>query len=218
MKISIEEIEKVIKSTLKDAMVLNTNSVYEKIDGSEDLKLIIFFNKVFNENSALLYTKLIFVVNHEKQDLVNNSFLYLYDLNCVYNNIDFEDIEDFKKKLRSIFKNEKFGKNILILSEFIKSPALSINDWLKENNVNELSVLGIKYDPKISIMPCKSLFFAFEISLSNQQKMELTITKEREGKYIYNFKIDDQSITLEKNNLNTLIEVIGDVLKNNFIK
>lgn len=218
MKISIEEIENAIKYVLKDAMVLNTNSVYEKIDGSDDMKLVIFFNKIFNKNSALLYTKLIFVVNHEKIDLVNNSFIYLYDLNCIYKNVDFEDIEDFKKKLKSIFKSQKFGKNLLILSEFIKSPALTINDWLKDNNVNELSVLGLKYDPKVSIMPCKSLFFSFEISLSNQQSMELTITKEREGKYIYNFKIDDRSITLEKNNLNTLIEVIGDVLKNNFVK
>ena len=74
MNISIKEIETSIKEILYDSDVLNTESVYEKIENSDDLKLVIFFNKLFSEDNSILYTKLIFKVNQEKTNLVKNSF------------------------------------------------------------------------------------------------------------------------------------------------
>jgi len=217
MNISIEEIEKAIKETLKEAMVLDSSSVYEGIEGSENLKLVIFFNKLFNKSTSVLYTKLIFIVNQEKTKILNNSFSYLYDINCIYKGVEFEDTNDFKKKLNSIFKNEKFGKNILILSEFVKSPSLKINDWFKENKITELSVVGLKYEPKVKIIPCDSLSFSFNMDLNNNENVELIITKEKQGKFIYNFKIHNDTINVEKNNLTDLVSIIGSTLKQKYI-
>ena len=192
MKISIDDINRAIKDTIGNTLILDNSSVYEKVENSDNLKLIIFLNKLFYKQTSVLYTKLIFVVNKEKTYLISNSFMYLYDINCIYKNVEFEDVEDFKKKLKDILNNDKFGVNIKILSEFIKTPALLINNWFSKNDITEISVMGLKYDPKILIVPCSSLFFSFTINLNNNETVELTITKEKENMYVYNFKIQDQ--------------------------
>jgi len=213
MVITIEEIEKIIKNILDDSDILNTESVYEHIDGQDNKqKLVIFFNKIFGEHQSILYTKLIFIVDIDKINLVDNTFLYLFDINCQYNNVDFDDLEELEEKLDNIIKKHKFGPNINILSEFIEKPAFLINDWLKDHNINNFSISNIKYNPKIYIIPCKSLFFSFIITVNNQ-KIELNITKNK--KFIYSFMFNKETITVEKNNLKTLVETIGDTLKNN---
>jgi len=214
MEISIKDIEKSIKNALGEADVLNTESVYESIDGSNDLKLVIFINKLFNKSNSILYTKLIFVVGDSKKYLVNNSFLYLYDINCNYSNIDFVDTTDFEKKLKNIIKNEKFGPDIKVLSAFIESPAVLINEWFNKNNINELSITNVRYNPKMYIMPCKSLFFSFVISVNNID-IEFNLKKEGKDNYDFNFKINDQNLSVQKTTLKSLVETIGDVLKNN---
>ncbi len=89
-----------------------------------------------------------------------------------------------------------------------------MNEWLNENDITDISVTGFKYDPKIMIMPCKSLFFSFIVNLSNEQSIELEISKENEDFYIFKFKILDNYETVEQENLNNLVQVIGDTLKN----
>ena len=213
MNITIEEVEKTIKNVLGESDVLNTSSVYEHIDGEDNKqKLVIFFNKIFGDHDSILYTKLIFVTDIEKVNLVDNTFLYLYDINCQYNNKDFDDLEDLEEQLDNIINNAKFGPSLKILSEFIEKPAFLINDWLKEHKVSEFSVSSIKYNPKTHIVPCKSLFFSFDIEV-NGMLIELNITKNEV--YIYSFKINNETIVVEKNDLKTLVEIIGDTLKNN---
>jgi len=214
MEISIKEIERSIKNVFSGAEVLKTNSVYESIDDSDNLKLIIFINKLFEKNISVLYTKLIFVVDSKKINLVNNSFLYLYDINCNYSNVDFTDTDDFEKKLKNIIKNEKFGTDLKILSKFIEYPAFSINEWFKKNLISALSITNVKYDPKMFIMPCKSLFFSFKITVNNID-IDFTIKKENNETYIFTFNINDEIINIEKPNLKTLISTIGTTLKNN---
>ena len=81
MEITIKEIESSIKKVFNGAEILNTESVYESINDSGNLKLIIFLNKLLDKTISVLYTKLIFIVNDDKSKLINNSFLYLYDIN-----------------------------------------------------------------------------------------------------------------------------------------
>ena len=213
MIISIEEVEETIMNVLGDSDILNTESVYEHIKGSDDKqKLVIFFNKIFGEENSIIYTKLIFVTDIEKINLETNSFLYLYDINCEYNNVEFDDLEDLETKLSNIIKKHKFGDNIKILSEFVEKPSFLVNDWLKENKVDNFSVTSIKYSPKIHTIPCKSLFFSFIIDVNNIE-VEMNITKT--DKIIYSFVINNETITIEKQNLKTLIETVGDTLKNN---
>ena len=213
MNITIEEVEKTIKTVLGDSDILNTSSVYEHIKGEDNKqKLVIFFNKIFGDHDSILYTKMIFITDIEKVNLVDNTFLYLYDINCQYNNVDFEDLEELEKKLEDIIQKAKFGPNLKILSEFIEKPSFLINDWLKEHKVNNFSVSSIKYNPKTHIVPCKSLFFSFDIEI-NGLSISLNITKE--NTFNYSFMINNETIVIEKNDLRTLVETIGDTLKNN---
>lgn len=214
MEITIKEIENSIKKIFKDSDILNTEYVYESIKDSNNLKLVIFINKLFKENVSVLYTKLIFVVNGDKTKLVNNSFLYLYDINCKYTNVDFSDINDFEKILRHIIDNQIFGDNLKILSKFIENPSFLINEWLKKNNINNISVLNIKYNPKMYITPCKLLSFSFNINVNNID-VEFNLKKKEKQSFIFNFHINNNIIDVEKPNLNTFIETIGNVLKNN---
>ena len=106
MTITIEEVETTIKEVFGNSDILNSTSIYEKIPNeTERLKLVIFFNKIFGEQDAIIYTKLIFVTDIDKINILNNSFLYLFDINCQYNNIEFDDIEELKQKLENIISN-----------------------------------------------------------------------------------------------------------------
>jgi hypothetical protein len=214
MVITIEEVETTIKEIFGESDILNTTSIYEKIPNEpEKLKLVIFFNKIFGEQDAIIYTKLIFVTDIDKINILNNSFLYLFDINCQYNNVEFEDIDELAEKLKNIITNQKFGKDIKILSEFIEKPSFLVNEWLTKNKINNFSVNSIKYNPKNHIIPCKSLVFTFDINVNNTV-IELNISKINDI-FIYSFIINKKNITIEKRNMNTLIETIGDVLKNN---
>lgn len=214
MIITIEDISNSIKEIFKDAEILSTDTIYEKIDDSENLKLIVFFNKMVDK-TLVIYTKFIFIVNKEKTQLVNNSFSYLYDVNCVYHKKNFEDIEDFKKNAKNIFDNKEFGINTKVLSQFVENPAFLINDWFEKNDVTNLSVFSVTYSPKIHVMPCKSLFFSFNININNTNDVELIIRKENSNQFNFSFRIFDKTISINKNDLNTLVETVGDTLKNN---
>ena len=217
MNISIDEIYKATKEKFDESQILTVDHVYEKIEDSDDLKLVIAFNKLYYKKTQVLHTKLIFVVDSDKQYLTKNECLYLYDINCLYKSVYFENIDEFKKNISDIFKKNKFGKNIKILSEFIKAPAVMINEWFSKNDVNEISIYGFKYDPQVTMIPCKYLAFNFDINISNKHDVKLNITKERDGLFRFDFQIYDKFIHVEKNNLTTMVETIGDVLKNNII-
>lgn len=219
MDLTIEKLVQILKDVFGATLVKDESCTYEKLPEDETkLKLVLFLNQLFYEQTAILYTKLIFVVDVEKIKVVQNSFLYLYDINCQYKPVEFEDGEDLRQQLKTILRKEKFGPNILILSEFVKSPAALLNNWFQAQKIKDLSVLDLQYDPKINIIPCKSLFFSFTLQLNNQAQVEFTLTKERAGKYIYAFHIYDETISVEESNLNNLVAVIGDTLKNNFLK
>jgi hypothetical protein len=211
MTVSLKEIDDLVKEIFKDSKVLNTENVYEKDDGG--YKLVIFFNQIFYKSNVIIYTKLIFFVDEDKVNLRNNEFIYLYDINCIYKKILFNDLNNLKEKIILLFDKAKFGININILSNFIKSPVSLINDWLYKNDIKNISVFNVKYEPKVFIIPCQSLFFTFIININNTNDINLTIKREK-NKFVFNFKSNELNENIEKNDLNTLIETIGDFLKN----
>ena len=215
MRIAISEIDNSIRNVLKDADVLSVDSVYEKIDGSDDLKLVIFINKLLTDNISILYTKLLFVCNSGKEHLTDGSFSYLYDINCVYRKNKMSDISDFESKLKDIIDKKKFGEDILILSKFVENPAYLINNWFRNNKVKDISVSSVNYDPKVSVMPCDSLFFSFDVKVNESDDINLTLKKNGVNDFDYSFKIYDKNFTVKKDNLSTLVETIGDAIKNN---
>jgi hypothetical protein len=213
MDILVGDLVNKIKEIFNSTKVLSVESVYEKIDNSEDLKLVISMNKILYGDVNIIYTKLIFVTDNTKSKLTRNNFTYLYDINCEYVRVDFSSLDDFANKISNIFKENKFGENIKILSKFIKSPATLINTWFEENKITDISVINVKED-KISIMPCESLFFGFTIDLNNNQNVKLEISKEGKKEYKYKFEFLDNIYEEQQTNLKSLVETIGDSLKN----
>lgn len=211
MNILIGDLINKIKEVFDSTKVLSVDSVYEK--GDSGLKLIISMNKILYDDVNIIYTKLIFNTDENKTKITKNYFSYLYDINCEYVRIQFSDLEDFSLKISNIFKENKFGENIKILSKFIKSPSTLINLWFQKNDISDLSVTNIK-DEKISIMPCKSLYFQFQIDLNNNQYVNLTISKDLNDDYIFKFKHLNDEYDVKKSDLKSFVETIGDNLKN----
>ena len=213
MAILIGELVDKIKKVFDSTKVLSVDSVYEKIDNSNNLRLVISMNKILYDDVNIIYTKLIFNTDTNKTELTKNYFTYLFDINCEYVRVEFTSLDDFSTKISNIFNENKFGENIKILSKFIKSPATLINTWFTENKITNLSVTNVKED-KISIMPCKSLFFDFDIDLNNNENVNLTISKEGENEYTFKFKIFNNIYEDKQRDLKSLVETIGDNLKN----
>jgi hypothetical protein len=215
MKITVEEINESIKKIFDESKLTSIDSVYEKIENSDDLKLIIFFHNIFYDNINLIYSKIIFITDKDKIYLTKNNFVYLYDINCEYKRIDFEDIKEFENKIKKVFNNKLFGENIKTLSDFMKSPSTLVNKWLSDNNITDKSVFGFKYEPKITIMPCKNLFFNFVINVSDKYEIYLVIVKENSNNYKMTFKVNNKEKEVEIDNLNMLIREIGIFIKEN---
>ncbi len=218
-KISLRDIERGIKESMIGSEIQYSDSVYEKKDGK--LRLIIFFNKLFSTNNVVLYTKLLFDVDENKEYLEPNDkdqyfFKYLYDINCQYNIKIIDDVNDFKNQWSKIIKENIFGTNMKILSEFIKSPSFIVNEWLNKNDIKDISLTGFKYEPKLKIMPCKILSFHFVLNVNNSEEIELFIKKEDKNDYVYSFIINDNTINIETQDLSTLVQTIGETLKDNF--
>ena len=212
MNISIEELVNKIKSIFDTTKVLSVDTIYEKISNSDELRLVISINKILYDDINIIYTKFIFTTDNMKSKLTKNYFTYLHDINCEYIRIDFSNLDDFENKIKSIFKEKKFGENIKILSDFIKSPATLINKWFENNEISDISIINID-EPKISIMPCKLLYFNFKLSLSNNQNVDLTITKNNDAEYNFKFEVFKKTYEDNKSDLNTLVETIGENLK-----
>ena len=212
MDILIEDLVNKIKNVFDTTKVLSVDTIYEKILNSEELRLIISINKILYDDINIIYTKLIFTTDNTKSKLTKNYFTYLHDINCEYVRIEFSSLDDFENKIKNTFKENKFGENIKILSDFIKSPATLINKWFENNEVSNISVTNVD-EPKISIMPCKSIYFNFKLSLSNNQNVDLTITKNGEDEYNFKFEIFNNIYEDKEINLKKLVETIGENLK-----
>lgn len=220
MAISIFELEKTLKTILNDASIQSSDNVYEKIDNG--YRLVIDLKNLFWERTNIIYTKLIFYTDENKSYLIPNKnnefkFKYLYDLNCDYKLHIFNNLSEFEKMFLDIIKKNKFGDNLKILSNFIKSPGSLINNWFNDNNIRNISVYDIKLDERYDILPCKRLFFNFIINLNNQMNINLTLKKEDNTNYIYDFKIYDDTIEVDRPNLSTLIQTIGETIKSKYV-
>jgi len=217
-KISIRDIETAIKESMAGSEIQFSDSVYEEKGGK--LRLIIFFNKLFTKTNVVLYTKLLFEVDQNKEYLVENNngqnfFKYLYDINCQYNMKIIDDINDFKSQWTKIITDNDFGPNLKVLSEFIKQPSFLVNDWFNKNNIKDLSLTGFKYEPKIKIMPCKILSFHFVLNVNNSEEVELFIKKEGKNDFMLTFSINGKNVDVEKSDLSTMVQTIGETLKDN---
>lgn len=79
--------------------------------------------------------------------------------------------------------------------------------------------MNFTYEPKIYIMPCKSLSFNFNVK-TNKGDIEIVVKKEGKNDYLIDFIFDHEIkgnsvIHKQLPNLNTFVQTIAECLKNN---
>jgi hypothetical protein len=226
----ISEIDSLFKEVFNEekGVIKSVETVYEAPKSGEDyLNLIISIHNLSVEDTIIIHTKFIFKTDTQKINVKGNSFNYLYDINCIYHQMNFTDVNDLKQILIKIIGSNKFGKDIQILSEFIDTPGMLLSHYFHQNNITKYSIGNAKYDPKYKIRPCEETTFDFLIEV-NDYKITVTISKinpdrraEQKGSYKLIFKIlnDTQEITVDDiTNLHfiiggKLVEILDKFLK-----
>lgn len=216
MPLTIKMVDNIIQEVFDKSLVHSIDSTYEKGDG-DFYKLVISIHHLVFEETIVLHTKFIFKTNLEKTGLIEDSFYYLYDLNCVYKKMNYEmdNDESLRDKLHSIIDMNMFGKDIQNLSEFMLSPASRINNYLAQKEVEKFSVFVVNYNPKFKMMPCEEMSFDFDININDILDVKLNIDKIEKNDYKLTFKYLE-TITHEYiGGLNNIAEVIAmNLIKN----
>lgn len=213
----ISEIEEVFKNIFEDeeGKVSSVDTVYEMSENEKFYKLVISIQNLAVDDTLIIHTKFIFKTDLEKHNIIEESFIYLYNINCIYHKIEFENIVDLKNKIKNIVISGEFGSEITILSDFISSPAMFLNYYMKRAKITEYSIFDVVYEPKFKTTPCHETTFDFDININNNYHINLSISKkERKGDedydtYKFQFRFLDEYKTIENDTLNNIHYIIG---------
>jgi len=219
MNITISEVEEIFKNIFGEdekGLVNSTDSVYELSSDKDFYKLVISLHGLSKEDISIIHTKFIFKIDLNKSKLIEDSFIYLYDINCVYHKIEFSNIVDLENKIDKIIESNNFGEDLQILSDFIEAPAMFLNYYMMKNDITEYSVFDVKYEPKFKILPCYKTTFDFKININNNYNLELSIHKiesddeDEPNIYKFQFKFMNEIETHETDSLKNVHYFIGD--------
>ena len=220
MDIKISEIEEVFKEVFdeENGVVTSVDTVYETPDEEDYLKLIISIHGLSVEDISIIHTKFIFKVDTEKRNIIDNSFIYLYDINCVYHKMEFTNVIELKQKIEDIIESNNFGQDMQILSDFIEAPAMFINYYMRRAKITDYSIFDVEYQPKFKTTPCDKTTFDFKININNNYNMDLSIHKidrpsddeeDNVDTYKFQFKFMDEIMTVETDTLKNFHFFIG---------
>jgi hypothetical protein len=215
--IKISEVEQIFKDIFQDedGKVSSVDTVYELSKDKDFYKLVISIHNISIEDTLIIHTKFIFKTDLNKINLVENSFIYLYDINCVYNKVNFKNSIELKSKIEDIIKSNDFGVDIQILSDFIEAPAMFLNYYMRRSKITDYSIFDVEYEPKFKTVPCEDITFDFEINVNDNYKIELSITKQEENEekdydtYRFQFQFLDEYTTAETDTLKNIHFTIG---------
>jgi hypothetical protein len=215
-KVRLADVEDLIREIFEegDGKVSSVDSTYEKID-EETNKLVISMHHVSMGETIVMHTKFIFKTDKQKSWVIEDSFIYLYDINCTYHRIEFENKLDLKNKIKDIIESNDFGKDMQILSDFIEAPAMFLNYYMKKNNITDYSIFDVTYDPKFKTISCDKMTFDFDINVNNSYTIKLSIKKieaETEDEvdiYKFHFSLLDSNSTVESDTLKNIHFTIG---------
>lgn len=223
---NLKEVETILKNILKDAKIQSFETVYEMSKDKKFYKLVNSFHNLDflsddDYNTNIIHTKLIFKTNLKKEKLIDNSFLYLRDIDCSYIKVDFEDADDLDYQIREIFTENDFGEYIKILSEFISNaPASSINDFFNKTEITDITVTNVKYSPVTKMMPCEDTTFDFDFNINNGE-YEIRLSIDKNEKFTFYYYLLDNVEDMEITELEQLPQLIGDhlsLLHNKYMK
>jgi len=215
--IGLSEVEKSFKIVFDETKVSSVKSLFDVNEDTDETKLIISINNLFFEETNILYTKFIFFVNKDKTKLVKNKFHYLYDINCKFKEVLFNDIIELQLELSKILSTESFGKDIKELSDISVSMTTKTNEWLRNNKIDSISLYNIKYQPLVDNIPCDSLFFRFELNIEDSRFIELNIRKIDKNEYKLSFNEGEWFYDVTIDSINGIIQTIGETIKNYLI-
>jgi hypothetical protein len=217
--IRIAEIEQTFKDIFEEekGLVHSVDTVYELSGDEEFYRLVISIHGLSIEDTSIIHTKFIFRTDLEKRNIIDNSFIYLYDINCIYHKMEFKNVMDLKRKIEDVIESGNFGEDIKILSDFIEAPAMFLNYYMRRYNVTDYSVFDVKYEPKFKTQACDKTTFDFEIDINNNYKIELSIYKidkpsddeDHTDMYKFSFKFMDEIFTAETDTLDNIHYFIG---------
>jgi hypothetical protein len=215
--IRISEIEQVFKDVFEDeeGKVDSVDTVYELSDDESFYKLVISIHNLSTKDLSIIHTKFVFKTDSKKSKLIESSFIYLYDINCIYHKVEFENVVDLKKKIEDIIESNNFGQDIQILSDFIEAPAMFLNYYMRRSKITDYSVFDVEYEPKFKTQPCENTTFDFKININNNYDFNLSISKkdsedsEEPDIYRFRFKFLDDYKTVDNDTLTNIHYTIG---------
>jgi hypothetical protein len=216
-KIRIAEVEQTFKEIfeVEEGRVSSVETVWEMAKDKDFYKLVISIHGLSVEETLIIHTKFIFKCDLDKKHIIDNSFIYLYDINCIYHKIEFDNVVDLREQVEDIIVSNDFGEDIKILSDFIEAPAMFLNYYMKRAKITDYSIFEVKYDPKFKTMPCDKITFDFEININNNYRIFLSISKRERSKeedfdsYKFQFRFIDEYATVENDTLNNIHYIIG---------
>ena len=218
MNIKISEIEQTFKDIFEEeeGIVTSVETVYEMSPDEEFYKLVISIHGLSAQDVSIIHTKFIFKTDLDKKEIIENSFIYLYDINCVYHKMEFRNVIDLKDKIEDIIESNDFGEDLKILSDFIEAPAMFLNYYMRRAKITDYSIFDVEYEPKFKTTPCDKTTFDFKVNINNNYNMELSIRKvdrsdeEDVDSYKFQFKFMDEIETVESDTLKNVHFYIGD--------
>ncbi len=214
---TLVEIETAFKEIFREdeGIVKSVDTVYEKDNENNGFKLVISIHGLSVEDTIIIHTKFIFRVDSGKSKITENKFTYLYDVNCIYHEIDFDNIIDMKNKIGKIIDSNDFGEDLQLLSDFIEAPATFLNHYLRQSKITDYSIFSVVYEPKFKIVPCHELTFDFDININDNYTISLVIKKtdrqdtEDIDRYSLRLKLLDITVNEEVDTLLNLHATIG---------
>jgi hypothetical protein len=220
MKIKISEVQQVFKDLFEggeeDASATSVDIIYELSPEKDYYKMVISIQGLETEDVSVIHTKFIFKVDLEKKEILENSFIYLFDINCVYHKIEFDNVVNLKQKILDIIESRDFGQDLQILSDFIEAPAMFLNYYMRRSKITDYSIFDVEYDPKFKVTPCDKTTFDFKVNINNNYEMEISIwkiekqTEEEVDSYKYQFRLMDDITTFETDTLKNLHYFMGE--------
>ena len=215
MKIS--EVEEAIREIFKeeDGKVKSVETVYELSDDESFYRLVVSIQGLSIEDTLIIHTKFIYKADLQKVNIIDNSLIYLFDINCIYQKVEFANVVEMKQKIENIIESNDFGEDLIILSDFIEAPAMFINYYMRRAKITQYSVFNVKYEPKFKIQPCDQTTFDFEIDVNNSYTIYLSISKvdkkdkDDTNKYKMQFKFLDDVETVTNDTLQNIHYFIG---------
>ena len=208
-----KEAQDTILDFFSESKVRKTKSVWEQVQGSDEWKWVMVLHNLSWGDAIILHTKFILKTNADKSELSTDQFGYLYDINCKYRYVSFSNKDDLTSKLKKIIFDNQFGPDITNLSQFMRNPAISLNDYFAKHNITDWTVFDLDYQPKITIVPCSVISFDFRFDINNLYTIDLNIKKEGKSKYVYTFKLDNKLETIESDDLSNIEGVIATYIQ-----